>query len=99
LRILDTHRSARAQDHVLPQADVAVANPWDPVPTFRRDERRTVDRERAPVLAGAGRDRLFVRNPGMRRRVDLHSERILLARLEFAGDIEDAADERALDVP
>ena len=75
---------------------VSIADPGNPVPALGRDEGRAVDGQIAAVLAGAGRDRLFVRNARMRRRRDVHRERVATGA-QPRGDVELAPRERALD--
>ena len=56
LRIADLYGIGRAQSHRLPDAGIAIANGWDPVPALCSNKRGAVEAHEAAVLARASLD-------------------------------------------
>ena len=92
-------RATGRQDHVLPEAGIAVANGGDPVPADAAQEGWPIQASHTAVGAGAGGDGLFVGSPGMRLRKDVHGQAIRFAHRHIGGHIKDAPRKGALDGP
>ena len=95
-RIVNKNRTRRREPHFLPKAGVAVAHGIEPIPADGAEEGGAIEGGDAAVLADSVRNGVLMWNARMRLRRYLHRQHRAFTRLDQLGDVEVAADERAL---
>ena len=96
MRILNCDWTGRDQVHILPQPGIAIVHGRNPVPTFGRHKRGTVDGHGAAVQACSEGDGLNIWNSWMRRGREQDGERVLSIGAQDMAHVENATDEGAL---
>ena len=95
LRVGKRHIACKFERHILPDADITVADAGNPVPAFGTDESRPVEAQLSSVGAPPRGFRLLVGNPRVVRRADLHGKDVF--GREKPGHIEHAPGKRPID--